>query len=157
LFRFLLALRYHTPPSQPTPGGAAPTSSMTGSAFSNPSLTSLKLPGVIGISTRMSSINAAGSSSPSLSVLSSSSTALPYNPDLLESILFDLLILVTPSSATLSDELLLHEFYAEVMECQQWAMELWEVYKLEEGSGDKARMYCAALLQRCFELMEVSA
>ncbi|KAG0010978.1 telomere binding protein [Entomortierella chlamydospora] len=153
LFRFLLALRYHTPPSQPTPGGAAPTSSMTGSAFSIPSLTSLKLPGEIGISSKMSSTSAAGSSS--LLTLSSSS-ALPYNPDLLESILFDLLILVTPSSATLSDELLLHEFYAEVMECQQWAMELWEVYKLEEGSGDKARMYCAALLQRCFELMEVS-
>ncbi|KAF9396406.1 telomere binding protein [Mortierella sp. AD011] len=153
LFRFLFALRYHTPPSQPTPGGVAPTSSMTGSAFSTPSLTSLKLPGEIGISTKMSSTSVAGSSS--LLALSSSS-ALPYNPDLLESILFDLLILVTPSSATLSDELLLHEFYAEVMECQQWAMELWEVYKLEEGSGDKARMYCAALLQRCFELMEVS-
>ncbi|KAF9103435.1 telomere binding protein [Mortierella sp. AM989] len=152
LFRFLLALRYHTPPSQPTPGKVSSGPSlMTESAFLTASLTSLKMPGDIGVSTSMSSSSTAGSS---LSILPSKAM-LPYDPDLLESILFDLLILVTPSSATLSDEILLHEFYAEVMECQQWAMELWEVYKLEGDGGDKARMYCAALLQRCFELMEI--
>ncbi|KAG0362099.1 telomere binding protein [Gamsiella multidivaricata] len=153
LFQFLLALRYHNPPAQatpgPIPGAAATTASLTGSVFSTPSLTSLRLPGDVGVATRLSSTGAGGS----LSALSSGS--LPYNPDLVESILFDLLILLTPSTQTLSDQLLMHEFYAEIMECQQWAMELWEVYKLEQGSGEKARMYCAALLQRSFELLEV--
>jgi len=81
---------------------------------------------------------------------------VPFNADLVESLLFGLLILVTPASGALSDDLLLHEFYVEIMETQQWAMELWDSQKLEQGSNDKARMYCAALLQRCFELMKVS-
>ncbi|KAF8927557.1 telomere binding protein [Dissophora ornata] len=149
LFRFLLVLRYHNPPAQATPGQAIPAM-IPSLGMSAPSLTSLKLPGDIGVSARPSSNRTSGS----LSTMPS--TSLPYNQDLLESILFDLLILVTPSTQVISDELLLHEFYGEIMECQQWAMELWEVYKLEQDSGDKSRMYCAALLQRCFEVMKVS-
>lgn len=84
------------------------------------------------------------------------SSSLLYNADLLESILFNLLILVTPPSQTLSDDVLLHEFYTEIEAYQLWAIELWEHYKLEDtGSGDKSRMYCAALLQQCFEQLEV--
>ncbi|KAG0330251.1 hypothetical protein BGZ99_007113 [Dissophora globulifera] len=149
LFRFLLVLRYHSPPAQATPRPAPPppaiVTSMASLDISAPSLTSLKLPGSIG--------NSAGVSGALANV---SSASLPYNPDLLESILFDLLILVTPSTHAISDELMVHEFYAEIMECQQWAMELWEVYKQDPDSADKSRMYCAGLLQRCFELMKVS-
>ncbi|KAI1293459.1 hypothetical protein EDD11_008357, partial [Mortierella claussenii] len=166
LFRFLLALRYHTPPTQPTPGprssgvSSSPSlTSLSNSTFMAPSLTSLKVPGDIGISTGLSTSNGGVDAGRSLSTLLSAGS-LPYNPDMLESILFDLLILVTPSSAAIPDSLLLNEFYAEIMECQQWTMELWEFYKLEPGSsgggdGDKARIYCAALLQRCFELLQV--
>ena len=154
LFQFLLALRYHTPPSQPSPssfGGAKsqiqPTinslsSMMSATTLTTSTITSLKLPGDGGMSTGTSS--------------SSITTGAPFNADLVESLLFDLLILVTPASGALSDDLLLHEFYVEIMETQQWAMELWESQRLEQGSNDKARMYCAALLQRCFELMKVS-
>jgi len=153
LFQFLLALRYHTPPSQSSPasfGGlkAHPqsmdsiSSMLSGSTFATPTVTSLKLPGDPGSVTSTSS--------------SSITTGAPFNADLVESLLFDLLILVTPASGALSDDLLLHEFYVEIVETQQWAMELWESQKLEQGSSDKARMYCAALLQRCFELMKVS-
>ncbi|KAG0219094.1 telomere length regulation protein-domain-containing protein [Mortierella sp. GBAus27b] len=155
LFLFLFALRYHNPPTQ-KPGGPgpsrAPTVAISTSSLSEPSLTSLRLPGDIGITSSLSS--ASSGKKDSLSILSSSS--LPYNPELLESILFDLLILLTPSSQTLSDDVMVQEFYAEIGECQLWAMELWEHYKLQDiGTGDKSRMYCAALLQRCFELLEV--
>ncbi|KAF9092681.1 telomere binding protein [Mortierella sp. GBA35] len=112
------------------------------SALVTPTITSLKLPGDGGLSTGTSS--------------SPIATGAPFNADLVESLLFDLLILVTPASGALSDDLLLHEFYVEIVETQQWAMELWESQRLEQGSNDKARMYCAALLQRCFELMKVS-
>ncbi|KAF9912870.1 telomere binding protein [Lobosporangium transversale] len=164
LFQFLLALRYYTPSVQSMSGPRSTSSSS--SAFSAPSLTSLTLPRDIEISTRPGptegtelGIGRGGGElgGPLSNLLSTRSQQ--YNPDLLESILFDLLILVTPSSTALSDSLLLHEFYAEIMECQQWAMELWEIYKLEPGEtgdDDKSRMYCAALLQRCFELVEVS-
>ncbi|KAK3810327.1 MAG: telomere length regulation protein-domain-containing protein [Benniella sp.] len=151
LFLFLFALRYHNPPAQTT---SKPSAAPPGSSFSQPTLTSLKLPGDIGISARPSTLTSGSGAQSSLSILASSS--LPYNPELVESILFALLILLTPSSQTLSDDLLVRGFFAEIGECQQWAMELWEHYKLEEiGSGDKSRMYCAALLQRCFELLEV--
>lgn len=154
LFQFLLALRYHTPPSQPSPssfGGikAHPpaldslSSMLSGTTLATPTITSLKLPSEAGLSSNLTS-------SPSIP------TGVPFNADLVESLLFDLLILLTPASGTLSDDLLLHEFYVEIMETQQWAMELWDSQKLEQGSNDKARMYCAALLQRCFELMKVS-
>ncbi|KAF9143550.1 telomere binding protein [Mortierella sp. GBA39] len=155
LFQFLLALRYHTPPSQPSPssfGGVKshpPTmdslsSMLSGATLATPTITSLKLPGE------------AGSSSNLTSSSSSIATGVPFNADLVESLLFGLLILVTPASGALSDDLLLHEFYVEILETQQWAMELWDSQKLEQDSNDKARMYCAALLQRCFELMKVS-
>ncbi|KAG0288982.1 telomere binding protein [Linnemannia gamsii] len=154
LFQFLLALRYHTPPSQPSPssfGGvkARPpaldslSSMLSGTTLATPTITSLKLPGEAGFSSNLTS-------SPSISI------GVPFNADLVESLLFDLLILVTPASGALSDDLLLHEFYVEIMETQQWAMELWDSQKLEQGSNEKARMYCAALLQRCFELMKIS-
>ncbi|KAF8938055.1 telomere binding protein [Haplosporangium gracile] len=153
LFQFLLALRYHTPPSQPSPssfGGVKshpPTmdslsSMLSGTTLATPTITSLKLPGEAGSFSNLTS--------------SSIATGMPFNADLVESLLFDLLILLTPASGALSDDLLLHEFYVEIMETQQWAMELWDSQKLEQGSNDKARMYCAALLQRCFELMKVS-
>ncbi|KAF9905608.1 telomere binding protein [Linnemannia zychae] len=155
LFQFLLALRYHTPPSQHSPGAfggakARPSPSLdslstmiSGATLATPTITSLKLPSDAGYSSTLTSS-------------SSISTGAPFNADLMESLLFDLLILVTPASDALSDDLLLHEFYVEIVETQQWAMELWESQKLEQGSNDKAKMYCAALLQRCFELMKVS-
>ncbi|KAK5814387.1 telomere length regulation protein-domain-containing protein [Linnemannia elongata] len=155
LFQFLLALRYHTPPSQPSPSSFSGVKShpqtmdslssmLSGTKLATPTITSLKLPGE------------AGSSSNLTSPSSSIATGVPFNADLVESLLFGLLILVTPASGALSDDLLLHEFYVEIMETQQWAMELWDSQRLEQGSNDKARMYCAALLQRCFELMKVS-
>ncbi|KAF9573888.1 telomere binding protein [Mortierella alpina] len=157
LFQFLLALRYHSPPAQPSSGrfstGMAPgqpqdllSSMMAASAISEQPLTSLKLPGDIGASATGSLSK--GRSLPQLSM------ALPYNADLAENLLFGLLILVTPSPSALPDELLVSEFYPEIMECQQWAMELWEEQKLKEGE-DKSKMYCAALLQRCFELLKI--
>lgn len=154
LFLFLLTLRYHNPPpTQATPRPArAPVVGLSGSSFLEPTLTSLKLPGDIGISAQAPSSTSFGGQS-SLSILTSS---LPYNTDLLESILFGLLILATPSSQTLSDDVLLQTFYAEIEESQQWALELWEHFKLvEPGGGDKSKMYCAALLKRCSELLEV--
>ncbi|KAG0005182.1 TEL2, telomere maintenance protein 2 [Modicella reniformis] len=146
LFLFLFALRYHNQPAQSTSGSAQALTA------AEASLTSLKLPGDIGITVRPPSSSGSGANS-SLSNLSASS--LSYNQDLLENILLGLLILVKPSSETLSDDLLLHEFYAEIVECQQWTIELWEHYKLEEtGSGGKARVYCAELLERSFEILE---
>ncbi|KAF9991168.1 telomere binding protein [Mortierella antarctica] len=157
LFQFLLALRYHSPPAQPSPGRFSTgvssgqpqdllSSMMAASSVSEQPLTSLKLPGDIGVS--------ATASLPNDRSLSQQSMALPYNADLAENLLFGLLILVTPSPSALSDELLVTEFYPEIMECQQWAMELWEEQKLKEGE-DKSKMYCAALLQRCFELLKI--
>ncbi|KAG0280362.1 telomere binding protein [Linnemannia exigua] len=131
--------------SRPSPSLDSLSSMLSGATLATPTITSLKLPGDPGSSSTMTS-------SPS------TLPGAPFNADLVESLLFDLLILVTPASGALSDDLLLHEFYVEILETQQWAMELWESQKLEQGSGshDKARMYCAALLQRCFELMKVS-
>ncbi|KAF9939982.1 telomere binding protein [Mortierella alpina] len=122
------------------------SSMMAASSVSEQPLTSLKLPADIGVS--------ASASLPNDRSLSQQSMALPYNADLAENLLFGLLILVTPSPSALSDELLVTEFYPEIMECQQWAMELWEEQKLKEGE-DKSKMYCAALLQRCFELLKI--
>ncbi|KAG0196646.1 telomere binding protein [Mortierella sp. GBA30] len=156
LFQFLLTIRYHSPPVQPKPGHLPPglsathpeaflSSVMTAATLAEQPLTSLKLPGDIGIS----------STGPSERAISQVSSTVPYNAELVENILFGLLILVTPSPAALSDELLLAEFYPEIMECQQWAMELWEEQRLKE-SEDKTKMYCAGLLQRCFELLKIS-
>ncbi|KAF9934824.1 telomere binding protein [Linnemannia zychae] len=153
LFQFLLALRYYTPPNQPSPssfGGIKvhlPTvdsfsSMLSEKNLTTPTITSLKLPGDAGAS--------------NIASTSAISTGAPFDADLVESLLFDLLILVTPASGALSDDLLLSEFYVEIVETQQWAMELWDSQKLEQGSNDKARVYGAALLQRCFELMKVS-
>ncbi|KAF9281845.1 telomere binding protein [Mortierella alpina] len=157
LFQFLLALRYHSPPVQPSPGRFSArmssgqpqdllSSMMAVSSVSEEPLTSLKMPGDIGVS--------ATTSLPNGRSLSQLSDTLPYNTDLVENLLFGLLILVTPSPSALSDELLVTEFHPEIMECQQWAMELWEEQKLKEGE-DKTKMYCAALLQRCFELLKI--
>ncbi|KAG0085818.1 telomere binding protein [Podila epicladia] len=152
LFRFLLALRYHNPPTTATPSGSgargAPASvvnsiaSMFDQATSlSAPLTSLKLP-----ETGSTKI---GKSS-SLSTLDS---AYNYNLDLVEAILFDLLILVTPSGSSLSDDILLSEFYPEILEIQSWTMELWDHPQDNQG---KSRMYCAAVLQRCFELLKMA-
>ncbi|KAG0348034.1 telomere binding protein [Podila minutissima] len=152
LFRFLLALRYHNPPTTETPSGrgirGAPASvadsisSMFDQATSlSAPLTSLKLP-----ETGPTKI---GKSS-SLSTLDS---AYNYNLDLVEAILFDLLILVTPSGSGLSDDILLSEFYPEILEIQSWTMELWDHPQDNQG---KSRMYCAAVLQRCFELLKMA-
>ncbi|KAF8978394.1 TEL2, telomere maintenance protein 2 [Entomortierella lignicola] len=152
LFRFLFALRYHNPPSQPSPGNVTPGQPMTtGSGFVNPTLTSLKLPGEIEISTGMSSRSDNSTSTLAPRILNT----LPYNPEMLESILYDLLILLTPSPGAMSDQLLMDEFFVEVMECHAWTIELWGMFKMEEESDNKARMYCAALVQRCHELLEV--
>ncbi|KAG0023442.1 telomere binding protein [Podila clonocystis] len=152
LFRFLLALRYHSPPTTETPSGGgmrgAPASvadsisSMFDQATTlSAPLTSLKLP-----ETGSTKI---GKSS-SLSTLDS---AYNYNLDLVEAILFDLLILVTPSGSGLSDDILLSEFYPEILEIQNWTMELWDHPQDNQG---KSRMYCAAVLQRCFELLKMA-
>ncbi|KAF9958151.1 telomere binding protein [Mortierella alpina] len=114
--------------------------------FAEQPLTSLKLPGDIGISANASSQNTRS--------MSRLSEASPYNADLIENLLFGLLILVTPSPSALSDELLVTEYFPEIMECQHWAMELWEEQKLKEGE-DKSKMFCAALLQRCIELLRI--
>ncbi|KAF9180274.1 telomere binding protein [Haplosporangium sp. Z 11] len=157
VFQFLLALRYHNPQLIPTPGFAPAGASnskpqdfmstvASTSLSESSSLSSLRLPGDIGSSMP--------SATTSRSLSSTAATASLHNGGLVECILFGLLILVTPASAALSDQLLLHEFYPEILECQQWAMELWEASI--NGSDEKARLYCAALLQRCFELLKVS-
>ncbi|KAG0260527.1 telomere binding protein [Mortierella polycephala] len=154
VFQFLLALRYHNPPKSGfAPAGASNSkpqdfmSTIASTSFSEPSsLSSLRLPGDIGSSTP--------SATTSRSLSSSTATTSLHNSGLIECILFGLLILVTPISAALSDQLLLHEFYPEILECQQWAMELWEAST--GGPDEKSRLYCAALLQRCFELLKVS-
>ncbi|KAF9955881.1 telomere binding protein [Mortierella alpina] len=157
LFQFLLALRYHSPPAQQSPAqfsagkSSGPpqdllSSMMAASSVAQQPLTSLKLPGDIGVYSTAPSPN--GQSPSQLSM------AVSYNTDLAENLLFGLLILVTPSPSALPDDLLVTEFYPEIMECQQWAMELWEEQKLKEGE-DKTKMYCAALLQRCFELLQI--
>ncbi|KAF9209715.1 hypothetical protein BGZ59_009994, partial [Podila verticillata] len=88
-----------------------------------------------------------------LSSLSTLDSAYSYNLDLVEAILFDFLILVTPNSSALSDEILLSEFYPEILEIQNWTMELWDHPQDKQG---KSRMYCAAVLQRCFELLKMA-
>jgi len=108
-----------------------------------PTLTTLKMPG--DHSSRTGSVSSAAS--------------VPYNAELAESLLFGLLILLTPpSSETLPDALLLSEFFPEIMECYQWALEVWEILKAEHGGsagGEKAKMYCASILQRCAELLKM--
>lgn len=162
LLRFLLSLRYHSPPeSAPMPlSFSAGTNSRQKSSLSTeetlaammtasslapatlPTLTTLKMPG---------NNSKTGSFSSAVSV--------PYNAELAESLLFGLLILLTPpSSETLPDALLLSEFFPEIMECYQWALEVWEILKAEHGGsagGEKAKMYCASILQRCVELLKL--
>ncbi|KAI9235000.1 MAG: telomere length regulation protein-domain-containing protein [Podila humilis] len=55
--------------------------------------------------------------------------------------------------AALSDEILLSEFYSEIFEIQKWTMELWDHPQDKQG---KSRMYCAAILQRYFELLKMA-
>ncbi|KAG0336632.1 telomere binding protein [Podila horticola] len=152
LFRFLLALRYHNPRTTETPsrGGnqGAPASAADSisamfdqvTTLSTP-LTSLKLP-----ETGPTKIGKSNS-------LSTLDSTYNYNLDLVEAILFDLLILVTPSGSGLSDDILLSEFYPEILEIQNWTMELWDHPQDNQG---KSRMYCAAVLQRCFELLKMA-
>ncbi|KAF9367527.1 telomere binding protein, partial [Podila verticillata] len=107
LFRFLLALRYHHPPATETPSGGAKRGTPASVADSisamfdqattlSAPLTSLKLPET------STSIKSGKSSS-----LSTLDSAYSYNLDLVEAILFDFLILVTPNNSALSDEILL--------------------------------------------------
>ncbi|KAG0053937.1 telomere binding protein [Gryganskiella cystojenkinii] len=168
LLRFLMSLRYHIPPELPTPSplsfstgpnsGSKPSPTaeetlaamMTASFLSptTPSLTTLKMPD-------QNSSSTSGS-------LTGPATTVPYNAELVESLLFGMLILLTPpSSETLPDKLLLNEFYPEIMECHQWALEIWDILRAEEqgegggAGGEKARMYCASLLKRGSELLNV--
>ncbi|KAF9973010.1 telomere binding protein [Actinomortierella ambigua] len=71
------------------------------------------------------------------------------SPGLVQTILFDILILLTPPPGTLSDELFVIEFAQDLAETQAWASELWE-HPLD--GEEKTRMYTAAVLQRCHEL-----
>ncbi|KAF9579701.1 hypothetical protein BGW38_003930 [Lunasporangiospora selenospora] len=169
LFQFFLALRYSIPPSQTAPPmaglGNSPvmiSDSLTSmlstvSGSSTPAITSLKLPG--DGSSLSPGVGGGGYGSNSRSVATGSQYDQRFNKDLVESILFGLLIMVTPSTSALPDELMVGEFYPEIMECQQWSMELWEEGQLSQGGaaegGGKATMYCAALLQRCFELLKI--
>ena len=148
----MLALRYHHPPTKTPSGGVkrgAPTSAADSisamfdqaTTLSAP-LTSLKLPET------STSINSGKSSS-----LSTLDNSYSYNLDLVEAILFDNLVLATLNNPSLSDEILLNEFYPEILETQNWTMELWDHPQDNQG---KSRMYCAAVLQRCFELLKMA-
>ncbi|KAF9430842.1 telomere binding protein [Podila epigama] len=153
LFRFLLALRYYSPPPTMTPP-PQPSRFLTADSISamfdqattlSTPLTSLKLPNSVQttLSRPMGESSGLGSDGHT------------YNPELIEVILFNFLILTTPSNSALSDAILLAEFYPEILEIQQWAMELWEDPS-EQEQQTKSRMYCAALLQRCFELVKMN-
>ncbi|KAG0232814.1 Fanconi anemia group D2 protein [Actinomortierella wolfii] len=48
------------------------------------------------------------------------------SPSLVQTILFDILILMNPPSGTLSDELFVMEFAQDLAETQAWAAELWD-------------------------------
>ncbi|KAG0240616.1 Fanconi anemia group D2 protein [Actinomortierella wolfii] len=48
------------------------------------------------------------------------------SPNLVQTILFDILILMNPPSGTLSDELFVMEFAQDLAETQAWAAELWD-------------------------------
>jgi len=76
-----------------------------------------------------------------------------YNLDLVEAILFDILVLVTPNNPSLLEDIVLSKFYPEIPEIQNWTMELWD--HLQDNQG-KSRMYYATALQQCFELLKTA-
>ncbi|KAG0262534.1 telomere binding protein [Actinomortierella ambigua] len=88
---------------------------------------------------------------------SSQGTAQPgvpgsqLSPGLVQTILFDMLILMNPPPGSLSDELFVVEFGQDLAETQAWAAELWE--RPLDGE-EKTRIYTAAVLQRCHELQQ---
>ncbi|GJJ69237.1 telomere length regulation protein [Entomortierella parvispora] len=165
LLRFLLSLRYHSPPEaapMPLSFSANANSRLKSSLSTEETLAAMMTASSIASTTTptLTTLKMPGDHSSKTGSFSSAGASVPYNAELAESLLFGLLILLTPpSTETLPDALLLSEFFPEIMECYQWALEVWEILKAEHNGGsaggEKAKMYCASILQRCVELLKM--